>query len=41
MFVLVDEGGKMGWIRDYGASPEHGSIMYVFPRALLHDMPSV
>jgi peroxiredoxin len=39
-FVLVDGGGNVRWIRDYGAR-EHGSIMYVFPRALLHDMPSV
>ena len=27
-FVLVDRGGRIGWIRDYGA-PENGGVMYV------------
>jgi len=27
-FVLVDEDGKIAWIRDYGA-PENGGVMYV------------
>lgn len=27
-FVLVDEEGKITWIRDYGA-PENGGVMYV------------
>jgi peroxiredoxin len=29
-FILVDERGKIAWIRDYGAL-EHGGIMYVAP----------
>jgi peroxiredoxin len=39
-FVLVDEGGTVRWVRDYGAR-EHGGIMYVFPQALIRDMPSL
>jgi peroxiredoxin len=39
-FVLVDEAGMVRWVRDYGA-PEHGGIMYVFPNALMGDMPSL
>lgn len=27
-FILVDEGGKIAWVRDYGA-PENGGLMYV------------
>lgn len=27
-FILVDEDGKVTWIKDYGA-PENGGIMYV------------
>lgn len=27
-FILVDEEGKLAWIRDYGA-PENGGLMYV------------
>ncbi len=27
-FILVDEQGKIAWIRDYGA-PENGGTMYV------------
>ena len=27
-FILVDEDGKLAWIRDYGA-PENGGLMYV------------
>lgn len=33
-FVLVDERGRVAWIRDYGG-PEHGGLMYVEPGALL------
>ena len=29
-FVLVDAGGRVVWVQDYGA-PENGSIMYVEP----------
>jgi alkyl hydroperoxide reductase subunit AhpC len=29
-FILVDEDGKIAWIRDYGA-PENGGVMYVNP----------
>jgi peroxiredoxin len=29
-FVLVDEAGKVVWLRDYGA-PENGGMMYVEP----------
>lgn len=27
-FVLIDEAGKIVWIKDYGA-PENGGVMYV------------
>jgi len=27
-FILVDQNGKVAWIRDYGA-PENGGMMYV------------
>lgn len=36
-FVLVDEQGKVAWIRDYGA-PEHGGLMYVDPPELIDDL---
>jgi peroxiredoxin len=39
-FVLVDEQGVVEWVRDYGA-PENGGIMYVFPGALIREMPGV
>jgi peroxiredoxin len=29
-FVLVDERGRIAWVKDYGAL-EHGGIMYVVP----------
>jgi peroxiredoxin len=29
-FVLVDERGRIAWVKDYGAL-EHGGIMYVIP----------
>ena len=32
-FILVDETGKVAWVRDYGA-PEHGGLMYVPPDEL-------
>jgi peroxiredoxin len=36
-FVLVDEQGRVAWVRDYGA-PEHGGLMYVEPNALLQEI---
>jgi peroxiredoxin len=33
-FVLVDERGRIAWIRDYGA-PENGGLMYVAPGDLI------
>jgi peroxiredoxin len=36
-FVLVDEDGKVAWIRDYGA-PENGGVMYVPPRDLTQQI---
>lgn len=39
-FVLVDGEGTVEWVRDYGA-PENGGVMYVFPDALIQEMPSV
>ena len=33
-FVLVDETGKVAWVRDYGAA-EHGGLMYVAPDELV------
>ena len=36
-FVLVDEGGKIAWIRDYGA-PENGGLMYVPPQELVQQI---
>jgi peroxiredoxin len=39
-FVLVDEAGKVAWIRDYGA-PENGGLMYVPPEDLLPEIESL
>lgn len=39
-FVLVDEQGKVAWVRDYGA-PENGGVMYVVPDALVREMPAL
>jgi peroxiredoxin len=39
-FVLVDEQGKVAWIRDYGA-PENGGLMYVDPPELVDAMSRV
>lgn len=36
-FVLVDEAGKIAWIKDYGA-PENGGVMYVFPDELVERL---
>ena len=36
-FVLVDEQGRVAWIRDYGA-PENGGLMYVNPPELVDDV---
>lgn len=33
-FVLVDEDGRVAWVRDYGA-PENGGLMYVEPTDLV------
>jgi alkyl hydroperoxide reductase subunit AhpC len=33
-FILVDNAGKVRWVRDYGAS-EHGMVMYVPPDDLV------
>lgn len=38
-FVLVDEAGKVAWIRDYGA-PENGGLMYVEPKELIRALES-
>jgi peroxiredoxin len=38
-FVLVDEDGRIGWVKDYGA-PEHGGIMYVIPEQLTRQVAS-
>lgn len=38
-FVLVDERSRVKWVRDYGA-PENGGVMYVFPDALVREMPA-
>jgi len=40
-FILVDKGGKIAWIRDYGA-PENGGLMYVPSEELIaHIMESL
>jgi peroxiredoxin len=36
-FVLVDEAGKVAWIRDYGAR-ENGGLMYVPPSDILEEI---
>lgn len=36
-FVLVDEAGRIAWIRDYGA-PENGGLMYVPPEDLVPEI---
>jgi hypothetical protein len=36
-FVLVDEVGKIAWIKDYGA-PENGGLMYVVPDRLIPEI---
>ncbi len=36
-FVLVDEAGKVAWLRDYGA-PENGGLMYVEPAELISEL---
>ncbi len=39
-FVLIDEAGKLAWIKDYGA-PEHGGLMYVPPDELATEIDPV
>lgn len=36
-FVLVDEAGRVAWIRDYGAQ-ENGGLMYVPPADILREI---
>ena len=36
-FVLIDEAGKVAWLRDYGA-PENGGLMYVEPDELVSQL---
>lgn len=36
-FVLVDDEGHIGWIRDYGA-PQNGGLMYVAPADLVKEI---
>ena len=36
-FVLVDQAGRIAWIRDYGAQ-ENGGLMYVRPEELLEEI---
>jgi peroxiredoxin len=36
-FVLVDESGKVAWVREYGA-PENGGLMYVAPGDLTQQI---
>jgi hypothetical protein len=38
-FILVDEDGWIGWVKDYGA-PEHGGLMYVIPQQLTRQVAS-
>lgn len=33
-FILVDEAGKIVWVKDYGA-PENGGLMYIVPREIV------
>jgi peroxiredoxin len=36
-FVLVNEAGKIAWVKDYGA-PEHGGVMWVDPDELVREL---
>lgn len=36
-FVLVDERGRIAWLRDYGAR-ENGGLMYVPPSDILQEI---
>ena len=36
-FILVDRGGKIVWIQDYGA-PENRGVMYVEPYELVSEI---
>jgi peroxiredoxin len=36
-FVLVEAGGDVAWVRDYGA-PENGGLMYVAPKDLVPEL---
>ncbi len=36
-FVLVDEEGRVAWVRDYGAQ-ENGGLMYVPPTDILREI---
>jgi peroxiredoxin len=38
-FVLIDEGGHIRWLRDYGA-PENGGLMYVEPKDIYQAVSS-
>jgi peroxiredoxin len=38
-FVLVDESGKISWVKDYGA-PKHGGVMWVAPDELVRELES-
>jgi peroxiredoxin len=38
-FVLVDEAGRIAWVKDYGA-PEHGGVMWVDPDELVRAFES-
>ena len=33
-FILVDEDGRIAWVKDYGA-PQNGGRMYVVPDELV------
>ena len=36
-FILVDEAGRIAWVKDYGA-PEHGGLMYVPPEEIVDQL---
>jgi peroxiredoxin len=36
-FVLVDQAGRVAWIKDYGG-PENGGLMYVPPPMLIRAL---
>jgi peroxiredoxin len=38
-FILVDQDGRIAWVKDYGA-PEHGGLMYVIPQQLTRQVAS-